>query len=133
MKATRLVPMLGLAIGLCSAFTSRANAQCWGKLVQQQGSRAFTQQARDERHTGQAAQPQEQSAQAQQEDTVHPQGPAPTIVGLWDMQVIIDGQVVDAGFDQFHADGNEVLNDTPPPATGAVCLGVYAQTGKRTF
>lgn len=133
MKATKLVPMLGLVvIGLCSAFASRADAQCWGQVVQQQSARAFAQQASAERHTAQAVQPQEQAAQPQ-EEAVHPQGPAPTIVGLWDMQAIVDGQVVDEGFDQFHADGNEVLNDTPPPATGNVCLGVYVQTGKRTF
>ena len=29
------------------------------------------------------------------------------------------------GFDQFHADGTEILNDTAPPVTGNVCLGVY--------
>jgi hypothetical protein len=55
------------------------------------------------------------------------------IVGLWDVQFIADGQVVDEGFDQYHSDGTEILNDTPPPAAGNVCLGVYRQVGGRTI
>jgi len=57
----------------------------------------------------------------------------PSITGLWDIKFYADGQLVDEGFDAWHSDGLEVLNDTPPPATGNVCVGVYAQTGKRTF
>ena len=56
-----------------------------------------------------------------------------TIVGLWNIQFVSDGQVIDQGFDAWQSDGLEVLNDTPPPATGNVCLGVYTQTGPRTF
>jgi hypothetical protein len=59
------------------------------------------------------------------------QGPA--IVGLWRVTFVSDGQVVDEGFDIWHSDGTEVLNDNPPPATGNVCVGVWSQTGGRTF
>jgi hypothetical protein len=55
------------------------------------------------------------------------------IAGLWNIKFVSGGQVVDQGFDAWQSDGLEVLNDTPPPATGNVCLGVYAQTGQRTF
>jgi hypothetical protein len=55
------------------------------------------------------------------------------ITGLWDLQFISDNQVVDEGFDQYHSDGTEILNDTPPPAAGNVCLGVWAKTGGRTL
>jgi hypothetical protein len=55
------------------------------------------------------------------------------IVGLWKITFTSGGQVVDQGFDAWHSDGLEVLNDTPPPATGNVCLGVFAQTGHCTF
>jgi hypothetical protein len=43
------------------------------------------------------------------------------------------GQVVDEGFDARHSDGTETLNDTPLPATGNLCLGVWTQTGHNTF
>ena len=40
---------------------------------------------------------------------------------------------VDEGFDQYHSDGMEILNDSVPPITGNVCLGVYAKTGLNTI
>jgi hypothetical protein len=55
------------------------------------------------------------------------------IVGLWRVTFVSDGQVVDEGFDAWHGDGTETLNDTPPPSTGNVCLGVWVQNGARAF
>lgn len=55
------------------------------------------------------------------------------IVGLWRATFVSDGQVVDEGFDIWHSDGTEVLNDNPNPASGNVCLGVWSQTGARSF
>jgi len=55
--------------------------------------------------------------------------PIPSIVGLWKTTFTSGGQVVDQGFDLWTADGTEVLNDDPAPATGNVCLGVYTQQG----
>ena len=52
-----------------------------------------------------------------------------SIVGLWNVTFVSGGQVVDQGFDQWSSDGTEILNDTPPPATGNVCLGVWTRTG----
>ena len=48
-----------------------------------------------------------------------------SIVELWHITFTSGGQVVDQGFDAWHSDGLEVLNDTPPPATRNVCLGTY--------
>jgi hypothetical protein len=59
-------------------------------------------------------------------------GRAP-IIGLWDIKFYSGGQLVDEGFDAWHGDGTETLNDTPPPVTGNVCLGVWAQTGKNSL
>ena len=59
-------------------------------------------------------------------------GRAP-IVGLWDIKFYSGTQVVDEGFDAWHSDGTEILNDTPPPVTGNVCLGVWIQTGRSSF
>ena len=53
----------------------------------------------------------------------------PSIVGLWHVTFVSDGQVTDEGFDQWSSDGTEILNDNPPPSTGAVCLGVWAKSG----
>ena len=57
----------------------------------------------------------------------------PSIVGLWMVAFLSHGQVVDQGFDAWHADGTETLNDSVPPSTGNVCLGVWDQTGKFTY
>ncbi len=50
-----------------------------------------------------------------------------SIVGLWEIKFVIDGQLYDQVFDQFHADGNEVAIDIVPPVTGNVCLGRWRQ------
>ena len=52
-----------------------------------------------------------------------------TMVGLWKVAYVSGGVVVDQAFDAWHTDGTEILNDTPPPATGNVCLGVWSQKG----
>lgn len=57
----------------------------------------------------------------------------PSIVGLWKVAFLQGGQVIDQGFDAWHADGTETLNDAVPPAIGNVCLGVWEKTGTRTF
>jgi hypothetical protein len=57
----------------------------------------------------------------------------PTVVGLWDVLFITDGQLYDEGFDQYHADGTEIMNDITPLAGGNVCLGVWAKTGPKSF
>lgn len=51
-----------------------------------------------------------------------------TIVGLWKITFTSGGQVVDQGFDAWHSDGTETLNDSPAPSTGNVCLGVYSRS-----
>lgn len=56
-----------------------------------------------------------------------------TMVGLWKVVYVSGGQIVDQAFDAWHGDGTETLVDTPPPSTGNVCLGVWAQTNGLTF
>ncbi len=55
------------------------------------------------------------------------------IVGLWNVTFTSGGQTVDVAFDAWHSDGTEVLNDYTNPIEGNVCLGVWTQTGSRTF
>jgi hypothetical protein len=120
MKSAKLVLMFGLVIGFCGAFASSAKAQCGPQLKNKQPALAFSIQAKEDRAT-------------EQKESIESAADAPSIVGLWDVQFLVDGQVVDEGFDQYHSDGTEVLNDTPPPAAGSVCLGVYVKTGKRSI
>ena len=60
-----------------------------------------------------------------------------SIVGFWHVLFISGGQVFDEGYDQWHSDWTEILNDTAPPqpanGTGTICLGVYKKTGPRTY
>jgi len=60
-----------------------------------------------------------------------------SIVGFWHVLFISGGQAIDEGFDQWHTDGLEILNDTsaPQPANGSgtICLGVYKKTGPGTY
>jgi hypothetical protein len=56
-----------------------------------------------------------------------------SFVGLWDTKLIVDGQVIDEGFDAFHSDGTEILVDQSNPITDNVCLGVWEQTGPLTI
>jgi hypothetical protein len=59
---------------------------------------------------------------------------APTktsIVGLWhDVHTASDGSLFFEGFDTWHSDGTEEELGNLPPATGAVCMGAWTQTGK---
>jgi hypothetical protein len=67
------------------------------------------------------------SAASQPNDSI------PTIVGLWHVKFISGGQLYDEGFDQWHSDQSEILNDITPPINGNVCLGVWQKTGPLTY
>lgn len=57
-----------------------------------------------------------------------------SIVGLWHVVFVSGGQQFDEGFDQWHSDGTEILNDNAvPPAEGNVCLGVFTRTAPGTY
>jgi hypothetical protein len=60
-----------------------------------------------------------------------------SIVGFWHVLFVSGGQVFDEGYDQWHSDWTEILNDTAPPqpanGTGTICLGVYKKTGPRSY
>jgi hypothetical protein len=60
-----------------------------------------------------------------------------SIVGLWHVFFVSGGQPFDEGFDAWHSDGTEILNDTAPPqpanGAGTVCLGVYKKTAPATY
>lgn len=55
------------------------------------------------------------------------------IVGLWKATFTSGGETVDVAFDAWHSDGTEIMNDYTNPIEGNVCLGVWVQTGPRTY
>ena len=129
MKLTKLIYVACLVIGFCAASASRANAQCGVSLHHGNGGHASLTAAAT---VGGNQLTMPANATIAQEPVPGDKDGA-TIVGLWDVKFISEGQVVDEGFDQYHSDGLEILNDTPPPATGNICLGVYENTGARTI
>ena len=120
MKPMKIISLLVLIIGFSVAVASSANAQCGISLNRHQPLLGSALPMIGERATV-------------QETAVTQNGEEQTIVGLWDVKFISENQVVDEGFDQYHADGLEILNDTPPPATGNICLGVWEKTGSRSL
>jgi hypothetical protein len=60
----------------------------------------------------------------------------PSIVGLWSFEFHAPGDagLVDFGYTEWHADGTEIMNSGGrAPATENFCLGVWSQTGPRTY
>jgi hypothetical protein len=57
-----------------------------------------------------------------------------SIVGLWSIKMTVNGGPFDFGYAQWHSDGTEMmLSGGRIPATGDVCLGVWAQTGPFSY
>jgi len=59
-----------------------------------------------------------------------------SIVGMWHSVFLLGNgpNRYDESFQQFHAGGTEMmLSNGLPPALGNVCVGVWTETGNRTF
>ena len=59
-----------------------------------------------------------------------------SIVGLWNTTFLLgNGPAIwDQGFEQWHSDGTELnVDNAVPPSLGNVCVGVYKQSGPRTY
>ncbi len=121
----KLMTMSGFLILLCTAIGSSAYAQCVFSFGR--NGAAVTASPMMKRITA-----TKKAVAAERADGVVALD-IKGITGLWDLQFISGDQVVDEGFDQYHSDGTEILNDTPPPAAGNVCLGVWAKTGGNTL
>ena len=48
-----------------------------------------------------------------------------SIVGLWDVQFVVDGQTIQEAFQNWNFGGTEVHNPNVDPRTGNVCLGTW--------
>jgi hypothetical protein len=62
----------------------------------------------------------------------NPNAPARTsIVGLWhDVHTKSDGTPFFEGYDTWHSDGTEEELGNLPPSSGAVCMGLWTQSGR---
>jgi hypothetical protein len=127
MKRNWSVTTFAFSLVLCWAFSSSVSAQCLFSF--KHGGAAFAASPMTARKAKTTVSPRRDDGTSQP----HENGEVKSITGLWDVQFISDGQVVDEGFDQYHFDGTEILNDTPPPSVGNVCLGVWAKTGAQTL
>ena len=124
MNTMKRFAIVSAAIGFCLALASGVKAQCGVSLKNNQ---LIPHNARFSDSSIRIGRPIQDPGPPTKEDEVA------DIVGLWDVQFLADDMVVDEGFDQYHSDGTEILNDTPPPAAGNVCLGVYQHTGGRSL
>ncbi len=114
----RSIAVSALALGFCGAVAANASAACpTPRQLKISGARWSERQAAGP-HVVLAASESERD---------------PSIVGLWRVDIIMDGQVIDQAFDAWHGDGTETLNDAVSPLLGNVCLGVWEQTGRRTY
>jgi hypothetical protein len=58
----------------------------------------------------------------------------PSIVGFWHFKMSIGMNVIDGGTQQWHSDGNEVMDSGGrSPLIGNVCFGVWKQIGERRY
>jgi hypothetical protein len=55
-----------------------------------------------------------------------------SIVGFWQVSLIVGGQVVLHTMKTWHSDGTEYDNADLPPTMGNVCGGAWESTGRRT-
>jgi len=128
MKRQWSVTTLAFSLALCWGYSSNASAQCVFSFNHGRAAIVASPMTVRKAVTTLAMTPGDGTAAVPQ-----PSNDARSITGLWDLKFIAEGQIVDEGFDQYHSDGTEILNDTPPPSTGNVCLGVWAKTGSRTL
>lgn len=56
---------------------------------------------------------------------------ADSIVGVWQVSLIVGGQTVLQTMKSWHSDGTEYDNADLPPTAGNVCQGVWVSTGPR--
>ena len=119
-----IVAIAGLAC--CIGFSTNANASCTGF----KGERPAITLPANSQFQNQASTSSPSSAVRKDDENA-------SIVGLWTVTFNSNGQVFDQGYDQWHSDGTEILNDIAPPqpanGAGTICLGVYKKTGPRSF
>lgn len=124
--------LLAMAVlGLCASAVTSANAACNFPNASRVGARSAVRTSAVPADVA-AAMARLGGAAAQTATTNSNQG-NPSIVGLWKVDVLFGGQVVDQEFDQWFSDGLELMVDTSAPATENVCQGVWKQIAPRCY
>jgi hypothetical protein len=120
--------MLVACIAVCAILAGSARAQCGSAARKGAALTPGLQLPQDLAISSPRALSQTGFTKAQNDDSSEI-----PITGLWKVVLVSDSKTVDVGFEQWHSDGTEMLNDTPPPASGNVCLGTWEKTGPRTY
>jgi hypothetical protein len=55
------------------------------------------------------------------------------IVGMWRVQFVSGGNVIDQAIVQWHSDGTEVMNSSRNPDTQSFCQGVWENVGRSNY
>jgi len=55
------------------------------------------------------------------------------IVGMWRVQFLSGGNVIDQAIVQWHDDGTEMMNSSRNPDTQSFCMGVWQNTGNSLY
>ena len=111
---------------LCAIFPVRARAACGFPL----GAR--TEVLLPQQTAGDEVKAQLSHESAPESSSEHERHAS--IVGLWFVEFTPAGGQSYQGFDVWHSDGTEILNDNSvPPAAGNVCVGVWKQTNDRVI
>jgi len=120
--------MLVACIAVCAILAGTARAQCGSAARKAAALTSGLRISQDFAISSPGALSQTGFTPAQNDDSSEI-----PITGLWKVVLVSGGATVDVGFEQWHSDGTEMLNDTPPPASGNVCLGTWEKTGPRTY
>jgi hypothetical protein len=123
MKTFRSTATAGISAYLFAAlFSGAAHATCVAKTPRFRGA-----------HAAPVAAMLKQPALSVRPMDATAAAPEPSIAGYWYIQFVAQNQVIDDGFDLWHSDGTEVLNDTSAPSSGNVCVGVWAKIDTLTY
>ena len=56
-----------------------------------------------------------------------------SIVGLWEIQFLVNGQTIQQAYQAWNVGGTEIHNPNVDPRTGNVCLGVWKKVAPRGY
>ena len=102
---TKLVMCAAVAMGL----TAGASASCGDSLAAMASGKAIVTSAAGK-----------QLAEASVDRTF-----SSSVVGLWDIQFVVDGQTIQEAFQNWNLGGTEVHNPNVDPRSGNICLGTW--------
>jgi hypothetical protein len=110
---TKLMLYVVLTIGISAS----AAASCGDSLAAMAGGKAIVSSSIGEQLSAETANSPANSS----------------IVGLWHVQFVVQGQTIQEAFQNWNLGGTEVHNPNVDPRTGPVCLGTWVKTPGGAF